>query len=79
MAIPPQTGTLENIALALARLLEPLEERLAAGNIRALFAEMGLQFPPALDGISSIGDAAQATVSAIKSLPGLITALPLVQ
>ena len=33
MAIPPQTGTLENIALALARLLQPLEERLAAGNI----------------------------------------------
>jgi hypothetical protein len=75
MATPPQTGTLENIALALARLLQPLEERLASGNIRALFAEMGLQFPPALDGVTAINSAAQATVSAIKSLPSLITGL----
>jgi hypothetical protein len=70
-----QSGTLESIALALARLLQPLEERLEAGNMRALFAELGLQFPPALDSIPAIADAARTTVSTVRSLPGAITGL----
>jgi hypothetical protein len=70
-----QSGTLESIGLALARLLQPLEERLATGNVRALFAEMGLQFPPALDSLPGVTDAATTTVSTVRKLPGLITAL----
>jgi hypothetical protein len=72
---PPQTGTLENIALGLAGLLQPLEERLESGNVRGLFNELGLNFPPALDGITAVGDAARTTVSTIQDLPPLIAQL----
>jgi len=66
----PQSGTLESLAMALASLLAPLEERLAQGNIRALFAELGVQFPPALDSIDMVNDTAQHLAdNAIQLLP----------
>src|SRR5690348_16788870 len=64
-----QRGTLETIALLLARFLHPLEERLAAGNVRVLFAELGLQFPPALETVPGFTAAAQTTVVAAQQLP----------
>ncbi|MEP6984269.1 MAG: DUF6603 domain-containing protein, partial [Chloroflexota bacterium] len=66
--MPQQNGTLESIALALTRLLLPLEERLSSGQIRLLFAELGLQFPPALDAIPTIGSAAENVVTTVTQL-----------
>jgi len=43
-----QAGTLETVARQLGLALQPLEDRLASGNVIALFAELGLQFPPQL-------------------------------
>jgi hypothetical protein len=43
-----RAGTLEQIAIILGRVLQPLETRLTTGDIRGLFAELGLQFPPEL-------------------------------
>ncbi len=70
-----ETGTLESIALSLARLLEPLSERLTAGQIRVLFAELGLQFPPALESVGPFMDAAHSVGVAVEELPPLIQAL----
>ena len=66
-----ETGTLESIAIALARLLNPLSERLSAGQIRVLFAELGLQFPPALESVGPFTDAAQSVAVAVEELPTL--------
>mgnify|MGYP001167432322 FL=1 len=70
-----ETGTLEGIAIALSRLMQPLSERLTAGQIRVLFAELGLQFPPALETVGPFMDAAQSVVAAVNELPGLTVAL----
>ncbi len=63
------TGTLESIALALARLLQPLSERLGTGQVRVLFAELGVQFPPALEGVPAFVDATRTVIVAIEELP----------
>jgi hypothetical protein len=70
--MPNQRGTLEAIALTLARLLLPLEERLAQGEIRLLFAELGLQFPPSLDSATAFTNKAKSVVNSVKQLPGLV-------
>jgi len=73
--MPEQRGSLETIAISLARLLQPLEERLSAGQARILFAELGLQFPSALESVSSFTNAAQATVITVKTLQPLVIGL----
>ncbi len=72
---PPQTGTLESLALALAGLLAPLGERIEEGNMRGLLAELGLQFPDAFDGINTIDSAGQTIAGTIRQLPPKISAL----
>ncbi len=69
--MPQQNGTLESIALALTRLLRPLEERLSEGQTRLLFAELGLQFPAALDAITPVTDAAKNIVDLVGQLVDL--------
>lgn len=73
--MPEQRGTLESIAISLAHLLQPLEERLLGGQVRVLFAELGLQFPPALEAVPSFTSAAQTAVSTVQALPPLVVAL----
>ena len=65
-------GTLERIAISLARLLSPLEERMKADEARLLLAELGLTFPPSIDAVPGF-------VNALKSLgDDLRELLPLV-
>ncbi|MBI1279612.1 MAG: hypothetical protein GC179_15905 [Anaerolineaceae bacterium] len=66
--MPQQNGTLESIALGLRTLLLPLEERLEAGQVRLLFAELGLQFPPALDSITPVTNAVENIVTLVEQL-----------
>lgn len=70
-----ETGTLESIAISLARLLNPLSERLREGQVRVLFAELGLQFPPALESVGPFMDAARSVAVSIEALPSLTEAL----
>ncbi len=65
-------GTLERIAISLARLLAPLEERMQADEARLLFAELGLQFPPALEAAPGFVSAVQTTATAIQPLLPLV-------
>jgi hypothetical protein len=46
--MPGKAGTLEILAQQIGLALQPLETRLAPGNVIGLFAELGLQFPPEL-------------------------------
>jgi len=68
-------GTLESLALGLANLLTPLEERLQAGSVRLLFAELGQTFPPELDAQAGLQQALTRTITHIEELPGLIESL----
>ena len=70
--MPEQAGTLELIARELATALQPLEDRLAAGNAEALLVELGIQLPGGVAGAAT----ATATV-AVKAgeLAPLIVAL----
>jgi hypothetical protein len=70
-----ERGTLENIALALSGLLYPLKDRLESGNARLLFAELGLQFPPAFDSIGGINSALEQTINTIGTLPSMMADL----
>ena len=72
--MPGQAGTLETLARQVALALEPLEQRLAPGNIIALFAELGLQFPPQLLQPSLV-NALNAGVAATSALPTTIAQL----
>jgi hypothetical protein len=68
-------GTLEALALELARSLQPLADRLTSSEILDLFAELGLRFPPALQGQASFVNALTGASSAISNLRPLIDRL----
>src|SRR5258708_3997916 len=70
-----QGGTLEKVGRALASLLSPLEERLAAGEGRQLLAELGLQFPATMDADQSLKTSVSSAVQQLEALPGMIFAL----
>ncbi|MFO7679610.1 MAG: DUF6603 domain-containing protein [Chloroflexota bacterium] len=70
-----QTGTLEYIAIYLSRLFNPLSERLTAGQVQVLFAELGLQFPAQLNNVAPFQNAAQSAIVIIDQLPTLATDL----
>jgi hypothetical protein len=67
-------GSLEAIALGLARLLSPLEQDLKGGNARALLAQLGLQLPPGASG-GTFASALEGVVAAAKQMPGLVSQL----
>lgn len=68
-------GTLQGLAGALTKALEPLQTRLAAGDARGLLAEMGLSLPPQLDGLPQFSTAASAAVTAVEGLAAPLAAL----
>lgn len=68
-------GTLQRLAAALTRALQPLQARLAAGDARGLLAEMGLSLPPALDGLPAFASATNTAVTALEGLAAPATAL----
>jgi hypothetical protein len=72
--MPGPAGTIETIARQLGLALQPLEQKLAPGNIIQLFAELGLQFPPQLLKPDFV-NALNAGATAAGKLPGIITQL----
>jgi hypothetical protein len=56
-------------------LLSPLEQDLADGRARELLAKLGLQLPPAADGVGAFTGAISNTFNAAKQIPGLIEKL----
>jgi hypothetical protein len=72
--MPGKAGTLETIARQIGLALQPLEDKLASGNVISLFAELGLQFPPQLLKPSFV-NALNAGANAAGALPNTITQL----
>lgn len=68
-------GTLDRIALELAKLLEPLQSRLSASEVRDLFLELGLEFPPELETQGSFVGALERTGTAAGQLGPLVEGL----
>ncbi|MER5335831.1 DUF6603 domain-containing protein [Micromonospora sp. NPDC002717] len=68
-------GTAEQLAVELARLLDPVTERLAAGQLVDLFAELGLPLPGPVAGAPGVVAAAGTAGTALAALPPAVTAL----
>jgi hypothetical protein len=73
--MPDSVGTFERIAGELAKMFQPLETRLASGNLRAFLAELGLALPPELLAHTAFINAVTAGAGAAASLPPLIVQL----
>lgn len=72
--MPGTAGTLETVARHVGLALQPLKDRLASGQVIALFAELGLQFPPQLLQPSFV-NALNAGGAAAGALPATLTQL----
>ena len=73
-------GTLEAIAGALAKIIGPVEERLADGQVLQLFAELGLDLPSALEGNGAFGTALEKTARSVREMfPLLVTLIEKVE
>lgn len=72
--MPGTAGTLETVARHVGLALQPLKDRLASGQVIALFAELGLQFPPQLLQPSFV-TALNAGGAAAGALPATLTQL----
>ena len=70
-----QAGTLEVIALELAKVVKPLEERIGAGQVLELFAELGIQFPASLASNPQFQTGLSDAITRLETLPGLIESL----
>ena len=70
-----QPGTLDAIAIELAKVVKPLEERISSGEILQLFAELGLNFPPTLETDPNFGPALADAIARLKQVPNLIVVL----
>src|SRR5579864_565651 len=68
-------GTLETVALELAKAFGPLADRLSGGEVLDLFAEFGLQFPPALQAEAAFVNSLTTAGSAIANLAPLVDQL----
>src|SRR5258708_24776239 len=70
-----QPGTLDVIALELAKVVKPLEERIKSGEILELFAELGIRFPDSLANDPQFQNAMVDAIARLEAIPGLITTL----
>jgi hypothetical protein len=77
--MPESAGTLELAARELANLLAPLEQKLSPAEILTFFAELGVQFPPALTAqpglMLALGQSATAAAALPPLVPQLIAAI----
>jgi Family of unknown function (DUF6603) len=67
--------TVEALLSELGRALEPLEERLRGGEVRLLFAELGLPAPDAVLSAQPVADAVDTAADALADLPDALAEL----
>jgi len=63
-------GTVEILSREIGRVFSPLEESLDAAGALALFAELGVDFPPALSAAPALAAALAQAATAAGQLPG---------
>ena len=69
------TPALETLVLEAGRALAPLEERLRGGEVRLLFAEIGMPSPDELLAAQEVNDAVDDAADALGRLPDALGAL----
>ena len=67
--------SVESLVLEIGRALAPLEQRLRAGEIRLLFAELGLPAPDTVLGSPGVGTAIEQAADALAALPDALAEL----
>ncbi|MGH8602197.1 MAG: hypothetical protein ACREXR_05310, partial [Gammaproteobacteria bacterium] len=70
-----QPGTLEQLVSALARIFDPLQQRVEDGKVLELIAELGIEFPESLASDQSFTNALSNLVEITGSLPDLINSI----
>jgi hypothetical protein len=73
--MPNQAGTLELLARELGYALSPLAQYLTADEVRTLFAELGVQFPPELLNHSGFTSALNTGAAAATAISQVLTQL----
>jgi hypothetical protein len=73
--MPDRAGTLEALALEMAHVLAPLEQRLQSGRAMVLLGELGLRLPPGVAGQQQLADALKAGVTAAVAVKDAATEL----
>lgn len=73
--MPTQPGTLEQLVQALAKIFDPLRQRIEDGKILELVAELGIDFPDSLASDQSFTNALSNLVDIAHDLPGLISSI----
>ncbi|MEP7343633.1 MAG: DUF6603 domain-containing protein [Gemmatimonadaceae bacterium] len=73
--MPNQPGTLDVIALELAKVVKPLEEQIESGDILEIFAELGIRFPEELANDPHFQSALTDALHRLEQLPDLIATL----
>lgn len=68
-------GTVEQLALVLGRILQPLASRLDSGDVLGLLTDLGMSLPPTLNNDSGFSAAAATGATAAGSLPDIIASL----
>jgi hypothetical protein len=67
--------TIEDLLIELAKVLEPLERRLAAGQQNLLFSEIGLPAPAPFLQVPAVASSLAATITEVQKLPPVVTRL----
>jgi hypothetical protein len=70
-----QAGTLELLAMQLAKALQPLETQLASGNIGTFMAQLGLRLPDSIAGDAQLGASIASVATAAGALGPVISQL----
>lgn len=70
-----KAGTLEVLVQQVGKALQPLQGQLSAANIIAVFAQLGLKFPPQLTAQAGFMNAVDAGSTAVGALPNLLNKL----
>jgi hypothetical protein len=66
-------ATIEAVAIGLARIVHPIGERLEAGEVRLLLAELGMELPPELDAQAGFAAAVEQSAATVRQfLPLLV-------
>jgi len=68
-------GTIEQLALVLGRMLQPLASRLDSGDVLGLLSDLGMSLPPILHNDANFSAAVTTCGTAAGSMPDIITAL----
>lgn len=67
-----QVGTLEAVGIEIAKVFQPLRDRVEAGEIIVLLAELGIEFPASLGEDPEFRNAVSGVSEKVGDMPGIV-------